>query len=344
VPGRLVLVVPADLQSPTGGNRYDLAVTTALRELGVEIELRPAPGDWPVARAPDRDRLAGLLWDDDPVLVDGLLACGAPEAVATAVAAGSRVHVLVHLPLALESGLDPATVAQRNTLEQRALRAATGVLATSRWTAAELRDRHGCRDVVVASAGTEHAAASEGSNPPRLLCLAPLTPLKNQLTLVEALALLTDLPWTAHLTGSLDVDPQYAAQVRTAIAGHALGDRVVLTGPVSGQAWHAAWAAADLLLLASWTETWGMVVTEALARGVPAVVPLGTGAQEALGRTPDGTLPGSVVPAGDPARYAAAIRDLLGPGRDGARRAARIRAAQLRSWTDTAQDVLRAVR
>jgi glycosyltransferase involved in cell wall biosynthesis len=253
------------------------------------------------------------------------------------------VHVLVHLPLGLESGLSSEVAGRRGMLEGRALRAATGVLATSRWTAADLRERHGLDAVAVACPGTDAAAPSTGSSPPRLLQLASVTPLKNQLSVVHALARITDLPWTADLTGPLDVDPGYTEQVRTAIDSYRLGDRIRLTGPVDGVAWRQAWDGADLLLLPSRTETWGMVVTEALARRVPAVVGRGTGAQEALGVTADGVLPGSVVAVDDPIELGAAIRHLLGPGRETARRAAAQRRLELPGWQDTGRDVLAAL-
>jgi glycosyltransferase involved in cell wall biosynthesis len=252
------------------------------------------------------------------------------------------------------------------------------VLATSRWAAADLRNRHGLNVVAVATPGVDPAPPSTGSTPPRLLQLASITPLKNQLTLIEALALIQDLPWTADLTGPLDVDPEYTAQVRAAIDRHRLADRVRLTGPVEGEGWHRMWDAANLLLMPSLAETWGMAVTEALAHGVPAVVSLGTGAQEALGsvecgklhdhgkglivagqewwcgRLPGplgealgnhggGLLPGVVVRPGDPVELGAAIRHLLGAGREPARRAALSRRPLLRTWQDTARDVIAAL-
>jgi glycosyltransferase involved in cell wall biosynthesis len=118
---------------------------------------------------------------------------------------------------------------------------------------------------------------------------------------------------------------------------------VRLTGPLAGAELDAAEDAADLMLLPSHAETWGMAVTEGLARGVPAVVAAGTGAEEALGRAPDGTVPGAVVPPGDPQALAAALRHLLGPGRERAVAAARARRTTLGGWPDTARDVLAAV-
>jgi glycosyltransferase involved in cell wall biosynthesis len=340
---RLVLVTPAELEKPTGGNRYDRSLAMALEELGTEVDQRPLAGRWPVAAQADRDRLAVLLRASDPVLVDGLLACGAPDPVVAAVASGARVHVLVHLPLALETGLSSGAAAELEALERDALHAATGVIATSHWAAAELCGRHGLDVVAVAPPGSDPAIAATGSNPPRLLQLASVTPRKDQLGLLAALAQVRDLAWTADLVGPLDVDPEYAAQVRAAIGRRELADRVRLIGPAGGAELRAVWDAADLLLLPSYVETWGMVVSEGLARGIPAVVGRGSGAEEALGFGPGGERPGAVVRPGDPAGLALALRDLLGPGRERARRAARARSGELRQWQDTARDVLAAI-
>ena len=47
-----------------------------------------------------------------------------------------------------------------------------------------------------------------------------------------------------------------------------VGDRVRFTGPLIDDGLDRAYADADVLVLASRTETYGMVVTEALARGL----------------------------------------------------------------------------
>jgi hypothetical protein len=338
-------VVPADLERPTGGNHYDRALARGLRELGVDVELAPVAGTWPDAVGPAHDLLAEQLAGPDPVLVDGLLACGSPAAVAAAVAGGSSVHLLVHMPLALDPGVPARTAADRDARERATVHVATGVFTTSAWAAAELQRRHGVGAPVVATPGTDRAgpgAPVHGSVPPLLRQLATVSPVKDQCTVVAALNTLTGSgcpAWTAELTGALDVDPAYVTAVQAAIDGHGLADRVRLTGPLTGPDLDRAWDATDLLLLPSRAETWGLVVTEALSRGIPAVVSAGTGSVEALGRAPDGGLPGAVVPPGDPQALAAAIRHLLGPGRDAARRAALARGAALPSWRSTAEIV-----
>jgi glycosyltransferase involved in cell wall biosynthesis len=340
----LAFVVPDNLSRPTGGNRYDQSVADALARLGVRVELRTAPGDWPVATAASRAHLASQFAGPLPVLVDGLLACGAPDEVRAAVRAGGRVYVLVHMPLALDTGLSAAVASARDDLEGAALRAASAVVATSAWTAADLLRRHRLDQVAVATPGADPAPLARGSAPPMLLHLAAVTPVKNQLCLVEALALLAGEPWTARLTGSLDAAPGYVAAVRAAITRHGLDDRITLTGPITGPALDRLWDECDLLVLPSQAETWGMAVTEGLARGIPAVVSRGTGAAEALGTTPDGAVPGAVADARSPSGLAAAIGEVLGPGREHARRSAAIRRQALPGWQATARVIQHVIR
>ena len=103
-------------------------------------------------------------------------------------------------------------------------------------------------------------------------------------------------------------------------------------GPRTGAELDRAYAAADLLVLASHAETYGMVVTEALARGLPVLAAEVGGVTEALGHGEDGTRPGLLVPPGDPAALGAALRAWLGDAelRGRLRRAARERRASLR--------------
>ena len=345
-----------DRTAPSGGNTYDRELVAALRAAGTDVVVHPLPGAWPDPAGPDLDRLAAALAAHPVSLVDGIVASGAPGPVADAVSKGRRVVVLVHMAAADEVGLAAPDAARREETEGRALRAASAVVATSRTAADDLAARHGLRDVRVARPGARRARTAAGSTPPRILAVANLTPTKDPLTLVRALHVVADLPWTAVLVGSPDVDPAYAAAVRREAAG--LGERVRLAGALVGDALEAEWSAADLLVLTSRTETFGMVVLEALAHGVPAVVGAGTGAVEALTRVtsqgptaprgnsrgPAGTahagppVPGAAVPTGDPVALSAVLRRwVTDPSlRDEWHRTALDRRATLPGWDVTA--------
>jgi glycosyltransferase involved in cell wall biosynthesis len=163
-----------------------------------------------------------------------------------------------------------------------------------------------------------------------------VTPTKGQDVLIEALAAVADLPWTCHLVGPLVRDPAHADRVRAAVAGHGLAERVRLAGPLAGTALDAAYDTADLLVVPSRTEAYGMVVTEALARALPVLATSAGGLPETLGGPP---VPGLLVPPADVPALAGALRRWLRDAalRDALRSAARTRRRDLDGWEVTAR-------
>ena len=316
--------MPVDVETPTGGNYYDLCLAEALRSEGDEVELVRCEPSALLARL--KQSWAGHT------LVDGLLACSQPEAVAS-----TDVAVLVHMPFGLTTGLPRERVDELDRLERLSLHAARAVIATSHWTARYLGRHHLRGKVAVAPPGVDPAAVVTGSDPALFVHVAALLPHKDQLTVVKALSSLADLSWRARLAGSVDRDRAYASTVMAAVRACALDGRVEIPGVVPRD---AAWAGADLALLPSRAESFGMVVTEALARGIPAVVSQG-GPAEALGRTAAGERPGVVIPPGDDRALARVLRLWLTDGRyrDGLRRSAMSRRTTLDGWTTTAQHV-----
>jgi glycosyltransferase involved in cell wall biosynthesis len=169
-----------------------------------------------------------------------------------------------------------------------------------------------------------------------------LLPNKDQIFFVEALARIKDLAWTAALVGSTTAEPSYAAAVRERIFLHKLEKRVELKGELSGPALEEQWLRADLSLLISHSESFGMVVQESLARGIPVVVRKGTGAVEALGARGAGEAIDLAEGTGSLEKLLrrwlsdSALRERWW---DGAAAASRV----LPRWEDTAREVLRAV-
>jgi glycosyltransferase involved in cell wall biosynthesis len=321
-----------DPAAPSGGNRYDRAVCDRLARTADVHEIA-VHGDWPRPGAAARDALARALAglaDGATVLLDGLVACGVPE-ILEPEAGRLRLVVLVHLPLSDETGLAPAEAADLSARERRVLYAAAAVVATSRAAARRLTDVHDlpAERITVAPPGVDPAppaAPSEAGN--RLLCVAAVTPRKGHDVLIGALARLGDLDWSCVCVGATD---------RAGFLPAPVPPGVEFTGPRTGAELDAAYAHADLLVLPSRAETYGMVVTEALARGVPVLGTRVDGVPEALGAAPDGTVPGELVPPGDPDALAAALRRwLTDPAlRQHRRAAARARRDTLRGWDTT---------
>ncbi|MEV5430503.1 glycosyltransferase family 4 protein [Streptomyces sp. NPDC052701] len=347
-------VVPGgvdDPAAPSGGNAYDRRVRLDLPGFGWQVHQHAVAGAWPRPRAADRAELArtlGELPDGAVVLLDGLVACGVPEVVVPE-AERLRMAVLVHLPLGDETGLDPDVAADLDARERAVLRAVPAVVATSDWAVRRLVSHHGLAPdrVHVAAPGADIAPLAPGTDGvSRLLCVAAVTPRKGQHRLVEALAQVADLPWSCVCVGSLDQDPEYVARLRALIAKYGLQDRLELTGPRSGAALDASYAAADLMVLTSYAETYGMAVTEALARGIPVLATDVGGLPEAVGRAPDGGVPGILVPPEDPAAIAAELRGWFGEAdvRRRLKAAARSRRAALGGWAATAQSLAAVLR
>jgi glycosyltransferase involved in cell wall biosynthesis len=161
--------------------------------------------------------------------------------------------------------------------------------------------------------------------------------------LVDALGHLVDRTWRCLVVGPVDREPEHVAQVRRRAADHDMADRFVLAGPLAGTALDDAYRGADVLVLPSRVETYGMVVTEALSHGLPVIASAIGGVPEALGRLADGRTPGLLVAPGEPIALAQALASWLDDEvlRRSLRRAALERRAALRGWSSTTADVSR---
>jgi glycosyltransferase involved in cell wall biosynthesis len=341
------VIVPEGIDDParpSGGNTYDRRVCRGLAALGWAVREHAVPGAWPRPGAAGHAALARAVEripDDAVVLLDGLIASAAPEALVPQ-ARRLRQVVLVHMPLGHRPpNGDGRAVRAR---EREVLAAATAVVTTSAWSRRRLGELYAlpADRISVAEPGVDAAGLAPGSAAgDALLCVAAVTPDKGHDVLLDGLGTVTELSWRCACVGSLDRDPAYADGVQRRARGNGLGDRVRFPGPRTGAELDRAYAAADLLVLASHAETYGMVVTEALARGLPVLAADVGGVTEALGHGADGTRPGLLVPPGDAAALGAALRSWLRDAdlRGHLRRAARERRAALRPWAATTSDV-----
>ncbi len=335
------IISPADLPDPSGGTIYNERIAA---QWGVEIEW--LPGSWPFPSPEDLRLLEAALMPSgqarpEPILLDGAIGCAAPEVVYSARAAGARVVLVVHLPLPAETGLSAREIDQLRTSEAMALREASAIVATSRWAAADLYRRYDIERIDVAEPGTDPAPLALGSTPPRFVTVAAYNPRKNHRLLIETFAVLAvrDMAWTALWVGA---DPTGDAKNTTerAVVAAGLGTRISVQGPAHGSDMAAIWAGADVLLLPSRAETYAMVVAEALACGLPALVGSDTGAAETLrGQDTAGPMPGLALPTDDPSAWAEAIHTWLtsAPVRQAWSDSAYQRRSTLGSWHRSAE-------
>ncbi|MGE3548266.1 MAG: glycosyltransferase family 4 protein [Kofleriaceae bacterium] len=329
----LTFAIPGDLAARTGGYEYDRRMCLGLRELGWAVTVRPLDASFPQptdAALADAETQLTATADGSCVVVDGL-ALGAMPALAAVHSKRLRLIALVHHPLALENGLPPGVADRLRTSERDALACARHVIVTSHQTARTLETYDVTPDrVTVVEPGTEPARLARGSGGDliQLVCVASISPRKGHAVLIEALAGLRDAPWRLDCVGSLDRDPETVRGLRRLIDRHELTDRVTFVGEAAAEQIGDYYDRSDVFVLPTLYEGYGMVVAEALARGLP-VISTPTGAIADL-VSPDA---GILVAAGDVGGWREALRRVFDPAvRSVLARGARARRSTLPTW------------
>jgi glycosyltransferase involved in cell wall biosynthesis len=337
-------VVPDGFDQPanrSGGNVYDWTLSRGLTSLGWQVRLHSARGAWPWPDAIDVESLDALLAaipDGAATIIDGLIASTVPS-VFERHADRLPLVVLVHMPLG--DGPIGHEVPQANTRERAVLSAAAAVITTSSWARERLLAEYALDPecLAVAEPGAEPGPLAAGTPAGgEFLCVGPVSAHKGHDVLVSALAQIADLPWRCICVGATSREPAFADQLIRRVAAAALTDRIRFDGPKTAAELEPYYAHADLLVHPARVESYGMVITEALAHGIPVVAAATGGVPESLGRASDGKRPGVLVRTGDASDLAAALRRWLREPqlRDGLRAAARDRRRDLNSWSTTA--------
>jgi glycosyltransferase involved in cell wall biosynthesis len=340
----LAFAVPGSIDQPTGGYVYDRRVIEALRGLGCEIDIIDLGEGFPY---PDAATSRGALErlrsvpSGRPIVVDGLALGVLPEA-AEALQATHPVVALVHHPLALETGIAPATAARFVASERAALAAVRHVIVTSPSTRRVLIADYGVAEasVTVAVPGNDRVTAEARTHNATvaLLAVGSVVPRKGYDVLIDALAKIVDLRWQLFIAGDCARDRATAEAVAAQIALRGLGKRVRMLGAVGEDDLAALHRDADLFVLASRHEGYGMAFAAAVNHGLPVVGTL-------AGAIPETVPPGAgiLVPPDDTAALAAALRAMISDAslREAHAAAARAAAAALPDWNATARIFLR---
>lgn len=334
---RASFLIPGNIQRKTGGYGYDRRVIVEALAQGVTLAPVELPESFPFPTAADRAdslHILNALPVGVPVLIDGL-AYGAFDQTMIAALRGCVV-ALVHHPLSRESGLAPRDVEALHRSEKAALARADAVIVTSAATRDLLVAAYdaGSDRITVAIPGTDEVPLAQGSDESAVVILGvgSLTPRKAWTVLLDALAPLAAHAWRLVIAG--DGTERAALQARA--HSHGLGARVTFRCEVDDTTLAHLYDRADLFVLPSLYEGFGMVLTEAIARGLPAIATEGVAAVRHLEH---GSV--CVVPQGNAARLSEAIRALLEPS---ARRGLAARAAaaarDLPRWSETARVII----
>lgn len=332
----VTLIVPGALDQFTGGYLFDRHVVDGLRAIGRAVAVIELPGAFPdtdaTARAAASSALANLP-SGHIVVIDGLALPAFAECL-DAHTGRLSIVAFVHHPLSLETGLSAHTSRAYALTERRLWPQMRGVLCPSAHTAAAViaagvpSDRvrvtpPGTR-VPWPAAGATDTLQPGAQRPLQLLSVGTVTQRKGHLQLIEALSRLQDIDWHLACIGSLTREPACARALRDAITAHGLDRRITLAGEVSVDRLDAAYRSADVFVLASHHEGYGMVCAEALACHLPIV-------STTAGAIPDTVAadaallvaPGDVTALSDALRQVLTVLPLRQGLAEGAARAAR---------------------
>ncbi|MCC5673190.1 glycosyltransferase family 4 protein [Kocuria rhizophila] len=338
-------LIEPDLGRISGGAAFNRALAAAA---GSRIALHSVPGSWAEPGRAETEAVQSLMAAvTGPVLLDGLIATALPELMTDpALTHRGGPGSLIPLFHCLADNDDSAG----RHRERQVVRDAPVVITTSRFTAAGLESRYGVR-TEVAVPGNPARPQSSGDHGGHFVCIGAIEKNKGQLLIAEAAAELTarssaradawardetavELPWRVTFAGP-HADADYCRRLQAACRDLPEG-RADIVGELSPDGIDALYGNADLLLLPSRSEAYGLVVAEAAAAGIPAFVTAGTGAEEPLGA-------GLVLPRRLGA-WTQALHRWLTDDRfrtELAESARRNRPNAVRSWADTAAAVVR---
>ena len=305
----LYFVFPGNLNTNTGGYHYDRRLILELQKLGKAVktislsEKFPFPDASALKHANDR---FSSIPDDSTVIVDGL-AFGAMKSVTEFHKNRLRLIGLCHHPLALETGLGALQKKLFLKSEAHALQCARHIIVTSENTRKILIEDFfvAISKITVAMPGTDtYPFANCNGSPPKLLTCASFTQRKGHDVLIDAFNLLKDLSWTARFVGDQRLDPAWTSSLKRKISASHLEDRVEFVGTVKNLS--NEYQNADIFILPSRFEGYGMVLSEALAHGLPIV-------STYAGAIPD-VVPesaGILVAPGDYSELATALKSII---------------------------------
>jgi glycosyltransferase involved in cell wall biosynthesis len=286
---KIAWVLYGALDQKTGGTIYDRMVVEGLKRGGDDVIV--------ISIAPGASNVASMIRDSACEVVVGDELCFRELAVAfnelgrDLPRTPARRILLVHHLTGWETSAAQSALPE----ERAAIEACDAIITTSVTTKNRLM-AEGARariDVVVPGADrltvVRHEARHEDSRPTRFLFLGTVMDRKRVKELVRAFeGAVEEGEGTLTIVGSTTRDERYAREVKATLRGGA--ERIVMTGELDDDAVARALGDADVLVMPSSLEGWGIAATEAIRAGVPVIAARAQGLAEALASCPNATL------------------------------------------------------
>ena len=255
---KTTFAVPGNIATLTGGYIYEKQVLLALRRKGWNVTHLSLPVSFPPPTEQDTSTTAEALASlapDEPVILDGFLTGAMPPAQLARLRA--PFIAITHHPLAFEAGLSSERATQLKQVERANLARAAHVVVPSRHTAKTLITHFNvpAKRITIAAPGVlrPDLQSQEAPPQPHILAVGQLVPRKGHNVLLDALAQIKELDWSAQIVGAAS-DPEYARRLEQQIADLQLNQRVELTALLPPEMLSARYATATLFALATQYE------------------------------------------------------------------------------------------
>ena len=273
----ILFVIPGDINLPTGGYRYDREIISAWKTSNISVELISLEGNYPFPSEANKTsaiKAVSKFPNADIAVVDGLLG-GASPGFLKALSKRMPVVALIHHPLCLENGLDGTTANKLEASEREGLEFVSSIITTSDTTTQTTQALFGFDSSKIHSVlpGVDRVAKSKGSGSKtaHLLCIGSVIARKGHKDLVKALVSLKHLNWQLDCFGKTEFDPELFSEITQLIADEGLVQKIKFHGAVSDKHLEEAYQMADVFVLPSLYEGYGMVYAEAIVRGIPVI-------------------------------------------------------------------------
>lgn len=346
---KIGLMIYGDIRQRTGGTIYDRELVRHLKALGATwslLSLRdprvPSGGGDTVAST-----LSRLRAEKFDVLLQDELCHPALNEINRALREEPRPLRIAIVHNLGKDALPPDARENCEASERQFLRSVHGCVANSSFTLREVTALVGDVAPSIAAypsvnpdmllAGDVRLPASSGAEGTRLLSVANLSAVKGVHHLLDALASVRDSSWTLELVGSTTRDVPYAGQIQRQIEALRLGERVRMAGELRGASLRAAYGRADVMVLASPQEGFGIACLEAMRCGLPVIASAKGAAPELIDHEQQGLL----VDPTDHVAFVRTLRRVLDspPLLHSLGTAARERASRHPTWESTASRV-----
>lgn len=288
----LTFAYPGDLNTLTGGYLYDKQILLALEGMGWSVQRLSLNGEFPTTDPHTIERAARQLEAvpaQSHLVIDGLALGAMSDRIHTI--AGRGFVALVHHPLCMESGIDPAAARTYEATEAKALAFADHVIVTSVETSQTIQTLFEIPSerISVVVPGLQRPAqmpvlTHAGHDRIRLLSVGSLIPRKGHTDLIKALTALEHLSWELRIVGDDQRDSHTANEIRQLIQQNGLINRVTLMGNLDTRALWDEYRNADVFVLASHYEGYGMAYAEAMLWGLPVIGTTGGAIPGTVGR------------------------------------------------------------